>query len=465
MSDQIQVTVEHLPNRHARLTIIISDTAADPILRKTAKKIEKEIRLPGFRPGKVPFEVIVQRVGRTALVNEALDEFFETFYPAALQQAQLEPFDKAQLMDFTGAPVSLVLVVPLKPLVELGNYREYLHVPRPRAVVTEEEIEAALGRLRESFTVWTPVERTVEPGDQLTLDIRGVVGEEEVINRTGWEYDLTDDQSVMLPGLNAAMVGMAVGETRTFDLSYPADSTSRWAGRDASFTVTLHAIKAQVGPSDQELAEQTGDFPDFEAMRRHLTLSLTEHKQEQLDEQFRETVFGQLIENVVRIEYCNEQVEEYTNDIVQEHEESLRRAGMDMKAFLERSGQTAEQLRDRLRPVAEARLKRYAALDALAAAEGLEVTPQDIKHYISLMMDDASTEAVERFGDTLQTPAGQHYAHHLALRGKATARLWKIAEDNAADDGSAGAPAEETATAETAADDMAADATAADETA
>ncbi|MGB4977439.1 MAG: trigger factor, partial [Anaerolineae bacterium] len=355
MSEPYQVAVEAMENRQARVTITIPEALADPVLRKTARRVAGEIRIAGFRPGKAPYEVIVRRVGREALVQESLDALFDLAYTDAIAQSELAPSGRPSLSDYTAEPISLTLVVPLQPVADLGDYRSNLRIPMPQVIIADEDVDKLVDEMRDQRSAWSPVDRPAQFGDMVTVDISGMAGEDQVIQREGWDIELSDTDDGLVPGLNAAFVGMAIGETKSFVLTYPDSSTSQWAGHAVEFNTTMQGVKAKVAPTDEELAQEAGDFPDYAALRAHLRGNLEEERRGQAETDYRHAVLEAVVANAVTLDFPLQLVEDEQARMLEEYKDEYRNLGLDFESYLRYTQQTAEQVSEGLRPMAEGR--------------------------------------------------------------------------------------------------------------
>lgn len=408
MVDTLNVTTEPLENREVRLTVEVPESIAAPVLRKAARRIASEVRVPGFRPGKAPYEVIVRRFGRDALVQEALEDLVEKVYEDALTESQIQPGGTPALDKYEAEPLSLTFRVPLRPVVELGDYQE-LRVPYDEAQVNPDEVDKLIDDLRKEHTTWVPVERPAAFGDLVTVDLVGEVDGEQTIKQESWDLELSETGEALIPGLDAAFVGMAAGENKTFDLTYPEDSTSQWAGKTATFNATLHTVKAELVPSDEALAAEAGEFDDMESMRSHLAENLLQEKQDEIDRTYRNAVVDALVAAAPKIEYPGTLLEDELDRVESEQESYYRDMGIDMASFLRYTNQTREGMRAQLRPMAERRLKQRLVIAELARAEGVHLHTEDLEAEIDRQAENVAPDEADEYRQLLHTPGGQLY--------------------------------------------------------
>ncbi len=430
MPETYQVAVEAMESRQARVTIQIPEAIADPILRKTAKRVVSDIRIAGFRPGKAPYEVVLRRVGREALVQESLDALFDKVYSEAILQTKLEVSGRPSLENYTAEPISLTLVVPLQPVADLGDYATNLRVPHEVVTVTDEDVDKVLDEMREKRSAWSPVERPARFGDMVTVDITGMVGEEEVIQREGWDIELSATDEGLVPGLDAAFVDMTVGESKQFALTYPADSTSKWAGQTAEFTTTVHGIKEKTAPTDEELAQEAGDFPDFATLRAHLRSNVEEEHSRQAETAYRRAVLESVVANAVTLEFPPQLVEDELERTLDEYKDDYRNMGLDFESYLRYTQQTVEQVRDGLRPIAENRVKQRLALATAARAENVHLHAEDLEAEINAVAEDMKPDQAQEYSKLMHSAGGQMYLAEQLINRRTLDRLVAIAQGN-----------------------------------
>ncbi len=171
------------------LTIVVPDDHVEKAMRATAKKLAKQYRIPGFRPGKAPYHIVVGRFGREALLEEVADEIGQDIFVEAMEEAKMEPYAQAALKEVTFDPLTYQVEVPLPPEVDPNNYRE---VRVPYTEPSEEEIteaaQAEIDRIRERFKTWQPVDRPIEYGDLVTISVKITVDDEVVLENDGLGY-------------------------------------------------------------------------------------------------------------------------------------------------------------------------------------------------------------------------------------------------------------------------------------
>lgn len=427
----LKVAVEPLEGREVRLTIEVGPERVEAALREAAHRLSQQVRIPGFRKGKAPFAIMLRYIGQEALLEEALEPLTEQVYQEALKLTGIEPFAPGRLEDVrTEPPLTLEMIVPLAPLVDLGDYRA-LRMEPPKAEVSDDVMKEALDSLREQHAVLEPANRPAQLGDMVTVTLRGRVDGKVVLR--GDEVDILLDPAADQPGPGFAneMIGAVPNQERTFTLHYPEDDPNAdLAGRDVQFRVAVHKVQSRyIPPLDDEFARSLDDEHIQTALdlRIRLRQRLQESLQRRADAEFGHQVLDQIITNA-RIEYPPILLEREIDMLLESIEMDLRsQRHLTLDDFLKLQGKTRAAYREEIRPRAELRLKRSLALTEIIKLEGLEVSPEEVKKEIDEMSAPLG-ERAEDFRRLLSTPAQQRHIEADLLTDKAFERLVQIAQ-------------------------------------
>lgn len=364
----MKVETERLENCQMALTIEVDEARAKRALRNVARRISRRAKIPGFRPGKAPYNVVARYFGKEVLSKEVLDELGEATYKEALDQAGLEPFGQAQLTDYETNPLVLKMVVPLAPVVELGDYRQ-LRLEANEETIREEEVNKALMRIQEQNAFWEPVKRPAQWGDLAIVDIEGTVKGETVIENKERELILEADSSYPLPGFSDQLLGLTVNEQREFILTYPEDfEDGDLAGQQAHFKIYLQDLKQEVVPDiDDDLARAVGNYETLEDLKAELRREL----QAKAEQEFAHRALTALVERA-QIEFPPMMLEREIDNWLKEFDQNLRRLNLNLENYLKMEKKTEEEFRQEVSPQVEERLKRSLALGKFIELEGLE---------------------------------------------------------------------------------------------
>lgn len=424
----MKVSTEPLEDCQVLLTIEVEPERVEKQLRRGARQLSQRVNIPGFRKGKAPYEIVVAMLGKQAIYEEILENLVTESYREALAQTQLKPIAQAELEDIQLEPMVIRMRVPLPPEVKPGDYRS-IRVPREEITVSEAEIDEILEELRRSRSQWVEVDRPAEYGDLLTMDIKGTVGDETVIDQQDWEIvPARDSQTELLPGFDASFIGMRPGETREFTLVYPADSGSRWAGREAHFVATLKKVqrREQIELNDQ-FAATIGDFPTLAALRENIRKGLEAQREMEMRSRHLDQVIEALVKGAELVKYPPILLEQEIDSLLSAQERQLSARNIKLDDYLKLNQMTREQYREQLRPQAEQRLVRNLLLSAVAEAENISVTPEEITAEIERMLQSLDRAVRSEYARLLNTPVGRQLVTNDLLTQKTLDRLLAIA--------------------------------------
>jgi trigger factor len=394
--------IETLPeeNRTLTLTVEVDDERVQPALRAAARRISKDYRIPGFRPGKAPYEVVLRHYGETALYQAALDDISQKVYQDVLEQEKIEPIGPGEMDIVELKPMKLKFVVPLRPEVNLGDYGA-LHVDYAPPIVDDEAVEHELEHLREHQAVLEPVERPAQMGDVVTLDAKAFMNDGE--NPSDF---LLADQDVALvleekadwpmPGFAAQVIGINAGEERKFDLAFADDYVNEsLRGKVAHFEVKAKEVKSRSLPEwNDELAKSLGEFETLDALRANVREQLEDAARAGVDKDYRQKVVDQLVEQST-IKYPPTLLEAELDDYVKDFDRRLREQKLTLEDYLKIEGKTAEQFREEVKPQAEARMKRSLVIGKIVEREHITVDPSDVEERISNLSSPWGERAAE----------------------------------------------------------------------
>jgi trigger factor len=421
----LKVTTERLENCQVALTIEIEEERVEKALREAARRISQKAKIPGFRRGKAPYGVILQRFGKEAIYKEAINEIGNAVYKEALEETGIEPFAPAEIEEIKFEPMVLRVIVPLPPIVELGDYHE-IRLTKEKAEVTDEEIASALSLIQEENATWEPVERPARLGDLVIMDIRGKVAKRTLVEEKEREFILNPDFPYPLPGFDEKIIGMKAEERREFTLPY-YDATS--PAREAHFEVYLHLVKEKVlPPIDDDLAKTVGDYETLEELKEDLRRKLEARADAEAEARFVDRVMDAVME-CSRVEFPPVLMEREIDSIVREQERRLKERGVSLDNYLKSMKKDKEDYRAELRPIAEKRLKRSLVLREVAKLEGIEVTSEEVEREIERLSRPFGEKA-EAMRKTLSSPEGVRSIKFDLLTNKALQLLVTIAKGN-----------------------------------
>ena len=440
----LTVSTKPLENRQIAMTIEVAEQRIDQEMRKAARKIAQQVRIPGFRKGRVPFHILVQFVGREAIIGEFVDELGQEVYKEALEQEGLETHYLGTLDNIDmEQEVRFHLTIPLPPEVRLGEYRS-LRVEEEEVEVDEEQIQERILGILQQNADYVAADRPSQYGDLMTIDARGVLldgegNETDTVVFDEEDWDVTpDDENPMEPaGLDEALLRLSSGEEKRFDIAWPEDSPSMHAGNTVRFKVKVHKIQSFETPSEMtdEIAQNVG--PDFETAA-DLIESIREDALEEAkataDQEYLYKVIDTLVE-MSDLDYPPVALELEIDRVVRNFDLHTRQIGpQGIDHFLEMSNQTIEEYRETLREGAEKSLCHDLVLDELAQRENFTVSDEEFEEHIGNVAgplpEDADEETAQTHADMLEMMRADHTRPLIdgdILKGKSTRMILAIA--------------------------------------
>ncbi len=294
--------------------------------------------------------------------------------------------------------------------------------------MTDEEIAQRLEELRKRYATLEPVDRPVEAGDRVMADITGWVNDEEFIRREAYELTAGDDPAIFPPGFGRQLIGRAKGETLEFTLVYPKDfQVGQLAGKEARFQVTVNDVKVERLPElDDEFARTVeGDFETLGQLREHIRSDLLRQKEEQAEDEYRRQVLEAVIAGA-SVEIPPVMVDQQVERMVEDLADRLAQMRLNLVQYLRGTGRTEEQLREEFRPQARRILLEQLVLDAVAEAEGIEVSDDDVRAEAESIGGPAGA-ARDQVMEFFTQGAGRDHLTNIIRRRRALERLVEIA--------------------------------------
>jgi trigger factor len=427
----VKVTKEKIPESQIVLTIEVPQERLEGALDSAYRKLARRARIPGFRPGKAPRALIERHYGREALIDEALDALVPEVYREALERdEEIEPIAMPRLVVETVEPLVVKATIPVKPTVELGDFRS-VRVERPRVEVDPERIDRTLEDLRRRYATLEPVERPVQWGDVVRADVRAEAGERMLFEEEDAEFKLTEGRIVSLPGFAERMIGAAKGAVLEFDLTVPEDlRDKRIAGKPCHYTVTVKEVKEEVLPElNDDFAREVGEgFPSLRALRERIEADIKEGEEARAEREYQDRIIDEILKQAT-IEYPSVLLDREMDRLIRDHlGPDTDRA--DFRRYLERIGKTEEEFLAELRPVADDRVRRSLVLTAVAEAEHLDVTDAEVDAEIERLVASSGVEAAQ-MRQVFDTEGGRRSLRNSLLTRKTLDRLVAIASGQA----------------------------------
>ncbi len=404
----MSVQVEKLEKNMAKLTVEVSAEEVEKAIQAAYQKEKKKITLPGFRKGKAPRQLIEKMYGKEIFYNDAIDAMLPKAYADAADECgeQIVSRPAVDIVQMeSGKPFIFTAEVALKPEVALGEYKG-IQVEKAPVEVKDEEIEAEVSKERENNARTITVEdRGVENGDLISLDFEGFVDGAAFEGGKGENYDLTIGSGAFIPGFEEQLIGVKIGEDKEVNVTFPEEYHAKdLAGKAAVFQCRVNSIKVKELPeADDEFAQEVSEFDTLEEYKADIKANLLKKKEEDARRVKEDAVIEKIIEGA-QMEIPDAMVDYQAEQLVDDFAQRLRYQGMSMEQYMQYTGMTAEQYKEEMKPRALKNIQSRLVLEAVAKAENIEASEEDIEEEYKKMAEQYNMEVdkVKEFMGGLQ---------------------------------------------------------------
>lgn len=385
----MKATAEKMEKNTVVLEVEVEPEKFDRAIDQAYKKIVKKVNIPGFRKGKAPKVIIERYMGKKYLYDEAVEIIIPDAYLSAIEDTGIEPVSQPELelvQVEEGKPVIFKAKVVVKPEVKLGQYKG-LEIEDPRREVGDEDIQKELEKLQNRHAKLVTLEEgAVESGDLVTIDFEGKIDGVPFEGGKADDYSLEIGSGSFIAGFEDQIVGMNINETRDISVTFPQDyGKEELAGKDAVFTVTVKLIKRkELAPLDDEFAKDVSEFDTLEELRADLANKLKQAAEAMAKRQMQKDAVSLAVENA-EVDIPSEMIDNRMEEMVSSMEQRLSTQGLTLDKYLTYTNSNMDELRERVRPDAETSVRQSLIIDAVAKAENLEVTEEEITEEIGRM--------------------------------------------------------------------------------
>ncbi|UXS76494.1 trigger factor [Staphylococcus chromogenes] len=383
-------TWEKKEGNEGLLQVTVPAEEVDKALDQAFKKVVKQINVPGFRKGKVPRPIFEQRFGVEALYQDAVDILLPKAYSNAVEEAGINPVDQPKI-EVTqiekGKEFKFDATVTVEPEVELGDYKG-LEIEKQDTELTDEEVETTINqRLEAMADMVIKEDGKVEEGDTVNLDFDGYVDGEQFEGGQADGYDLEIGSGMFIPGFEEQLVGLKVGEEKDVEVTFPEEyHAEELAGKPATFKTKINEIKTKEVPElDDELAnELDSEVNTVDEYKENLRKQLAESKATEAENVQKEEAITKATDNA-KVDIPDAMIKTEEDRMLQEFAQRLQQQGLNLETYFQISGQSEEDLRGQMKEDAEQRVKTNLTLAAIADAENIEASDEDVEKELETM--------------------------------------------------------------------------------
>jgi len=414
--------------RQMKLTVHVAEERVEKAMRQAARKLAGEIKMPGFRRGKAPYQVIARRLGRGTLRAEAIEDMMQPVFNEVLEETDPDIYAQAVLEEMEMEPLVFTFTLPLTPDIKLGDYRALRKEIEP-VNITDEAVDEQLEYIQTQHQVLEAVDRPIEAGDVIAISGEGVVlpqedeeekepaedGEDELAETAvsttkeilfdEERLELLMDSEKLFVGTDFVnqLIGLSVGDEKSFTLAFPDDFEGEdMRGRQAQFDIAILDIKNRELPElDDELAKQHGDFETLDELRESVRENLVKQAESEAQSQLIEGMVDDLLADAT-LAYPPAAVALEIDDLMESFKDQIARSDWEWEDFVKIQGNTEESIRESFRGSATKRLERRLVLQQFVADEEIVVDADDIEAAIE--------ERVSKYdNDELKESIGNYY--------------------------------------------------------
>ncbi|MDX6595773.1 MAG: trigger factor [Solirubrobacterales bacterium] len=379
----MQTSLKELPGSRVQVEVEVPAEAVARATSRAARAMAKEMRLPGFREGKAPPSLVIQRLGFGPVLEESIREALPEWYEGALLDAAVSPIGDPSIEmlstpESEGESLRFKFEVGVRPPAKLGEYKG-LEVGKGEAEVPDDVVETEIERVRESFARLQPVEREAAAGDSLLIDFEGLVDGTAFEGGKAEDYLLALGSGSLIEGFEEQLTGAKPGEERQVEVTFPDDyQAEQLAGKDAVFNVKVKEVREKILPElDDEFAADASEFETLEELRADIREKVGEALGSRAEEDFRIAAIDVAVD-AATVDVPPDLVTARATERWERMERQLAQRGMDPDAFLQMQGKTREELIEESKPDASRELKREAVVTAIVEAEAIEVSDEEL---------------------------------------------------------------------------------------
>jgi trigger factor len=372
----------------AEILVEIESERLEQEKRRAARKLARQVRIPGFRPGKAPYNIIARHLGEGQILNDALEQLVDVIYPEIIEEANIAPYGPGALEDIKldAEPPTANFIIPLAPEVELGEYKDLRKAYEP-PVIGAEEIDEFMEEMRSIRAELEPVDRAAEEGDMVRVQINATIegDEDPLINNQTYPVVVdkeADDVSEEwpYPSFSRELLGLEKEAEKTTSYQFPDDHESEeLKGKTAEFSIEVLEVSARTLPEiDDDFAKSLGSYETLDEYREDVQQHLESSRVRQYDSEYEDELLQSLIDNS-SFKYPPEAVKDEIEVLQEQLEGRLGQQGLDLDTYKKSRSLDDEGLREELEPTAETRIQRSLILLEIAKAEAFELDQDRIQ--------------------------------------------------------------------------------------
>lgn len=414
----MKLSTEQLENCQIVLNVEVEPLELEKYLEEAYHHLAETYKIPGFRKGKAPRPIIERYLGKGALLEHALEHLVPDLSSKAIEEQKIAAIAYPDIEITELEPVKFKATIPVQPIVELGDYRSIAMTPEA-VEISAKDIDTTMEQLRVQKAVWEPVIRAITLDDMVKIDVKSVVNGKTALDEKDRYYVIQKDSPLPLPGFAEQLIGMDLGQTKEFHLTYPSDyDVKDLAGKDYGITVTVHEIK------EKHLPDVTDDFArgiaegitNVDTLRQRLQTNLQSMAESNSRRAFEDRIIEQ-IAKISKVYFPPIMVEQETGRFLADMAQQFGGGETGLNTFLKSSGKTLDEIKNQIKPAAESKITRSLILGKVADDAKLSVTDEEVNSRLEEIVksDSSISEDIKK---ALESPSGRETTRQLVLAQK-----------------------------------------------
>lgn len=411
----MKVKQTYLDDHQLQVVVETDQKAFEKEKHKAARELSKDKKIPGYRPGKAPYSLIVNHIGEGAIIDQALQSFLDKIYPKALDEIEGEPYGPGQLKEIQSLePPTFEFIVPLQPEIEVGDYHD-LRIPYQESEVSEDDVDEVIQRMLKQQATVEEVDHPAEEGNLVDTEITGRPvnadpDDEDALIMANQPLPVMiksekedDSKEWPFPGFSRQLLGVSPGDMLELSHDYPDDESvdEDLRGKEVLYTVSIEGIRQRVLPDlDEEFVQSVSDAETVEEFRDQIRDRLTRQSAQEDENAYLNQIFEELLEDAT-VKYPPQMVENEIDGEIEQISNRLESQGMDLDMYLDMQDIDEQEFRDQIRPEAEKRISRGLLLGTIADQEDLNIEPEEVTDKFQEIVENnfgpEDTEAKEAF--------------------------------------------------------------------
>ena len=414
------------------LDVELNDADLEPYLKMSYKSVVSDAKIPGFRPGKAPRNVVERYFGKEHLVRRSLNQLIPEITDKVIQGEGLNSCANPRVEVLEILPVKMKLTVPLEPEVEIGNYTT-IRIDQNQVEIDDSEVNERIEGLRVSLGSWEPVDdRNVKSKDMVAIDVTGVVGNEKIIDQKNITLVADEERGVSFKGFASKLVGMSVNSTEEFEIKLEDDlADEKLKGKLIKFSVMIHEIKEQNLPKiDDEFAKSAGEgYDSLVSMKESISEEILKNKQDQNDKEYTDKVLGSFDE-LLTVKLPSLLIDYEIDNLVSQRNNLANQLNMNPDDYVKMLGKTQEEIDSETKTSAIERLRRSYGLEKLASQLDIKASPEQIDEKIKEILEFQKQKGspTDRYDDMVSSDAYRYSVEQSLKTSVALEKLVLIAK-------------------------------------